>query len=87
MGTLSDLDHRIKRPAAVPMSQTPSQAPTKDPSGPPPGGWPAHPLPRGMRIGRDGAIELQSPVARGGMGEVWAAWLHDPRTPRRIAVK
>jgi serine/threonine protein kinase len=69
------------------MSQTPSQAPTKDPSGPPPGELPGHSLPRGMRIGRDNAIELQSPVARGGMGEIWAAWLHDPRTPRRIAVK
>ena len=69
------------------MSQTPSQAPTKDPSGAPSGETAGPSFPRGLRIGRDGAIELQAPVARGGMGEVWAAWLHDPRTPRRIAVK
>ena len=69
------------------MSHTPSQAPTKDPSAAPSGEQPGCSPPRGLRIGRDAAIELQAPVARGGMGEVWAAWLHDPRAPRRIAVK
>ncbi len=69
------------------MSYTPSQATTKDPSGPPSGGHAGQSIPRGLRIGRGGAIELQALIGRGGMGEVWAAWLHDPRTPRRIAVK
>lgn len=69
------------------MNHHPSQVPTKDPSGPPPGEPATRLTLRGLRVGRGDAIELQAPVARGGMGEVWAAWLHDPRTPRRIAVK
>jgi serine/threonine protein kinase len=42
---------------------------------------------RGRRVGRDGLFELQQAHAQGGMGEVWAAWMHDPHAPRRVAVK
>ena len=41
----------------------------------------------GRRIGPGGIFELQSRAAIGGMGEIWAAWMHDPRGPRRVAIK
>lgn len=41
----------------------------------------------GRRIGPGGIFELQTRAAIGGMGEIWAAWMHDARDPRRVAIK
>jgi hypothetical protein len=41
----------------------------------------------GIRIGGSWMVELQSPAAQGGMGQIWIAWMHDPARPRRVAVK
>ena len=40
----------------------------------------------GKRVGPGGIFELQTRAAVGGMGEIWAAWMHDTRNPRRVAV-
>ena len=41
----------------------------------------------GRRIGPDGLFELQSKELSLEDADVWAAWMHDPRQPRRVAVK
>lgn len=41
----------------------------------------------GVKFGKDNCFTLQKLRYQGGMGEIWAAWMNDPRTSRRVAIK